>query len=247
MNGIKANTINEIQKLFFKKKFIVFIIIMAVISFLSAFFISGIQSKLVFIAMDSISFPLMVLSVFTNILLPLFIFMAASELFPGEISDKTLKLVLTKPISRFKIFISKIVTVTVYACLSLFVVFLASTISCLLLHVNIISLQYVIFSYLIDIIPALILVLFTILIAQFFRSSSSSIIACILIFIGIKVLSLFIPGLNNIIFTAYLNWNSLWISGTSNFFRTANVFFMLLAYGIIFFTVGYYIFDRREI
>lgn len=247
MNNIKINTINEIEKLFLKKKFIVFIIIMAAISFLSTFFISSIQSKLIFIAMGSISFPLVILSMFTNILLPLFVFMAASELFPAELNDKALKLVLIRPISRFKIFISKILAIAFYVCLNLFVIFLSSTISCLLLHVNILSLQYIIFSYTIDIIPALILILFTVFIAQFFKSSSASIISCILIFIGVKVLSLFVSGLNNILFTSYLNWYSLWTFGTNNFFRIINIFLMLLAYGIIFFTVGYYIFDKREI
>lgn len=247
MYNIKMNTINEIQKLFSKKKFIVFMIFMVVISFLSAFFISSIQAKLVFIAMSSMSFPLMVLSVFVNILLPLLIFMAASELFPGEISDRSLKLVLIMPISRLKIYVSKIIAISILVCLNLFVVFLASTISSLVLHVNIISLHYVISSYLIDIIPALILILFAVFIAQFFTSSSASIISCLLIFAGIKVLSLFISGLNNMIFTSYLNWYSLWTLGTNNFYRNSNIFLMLFAYGIIFFTIGYYIFDRREI
>lgn len=247
MNNIKINTINEIEKLFLKKKFIVFIIIMAVISFLSTFFISSIQSKLIFIAMGSISFPLVILSMFTNILLPLFVFMAASELFPAELNDKALKLVLIRPISRFKIFISKILAIAFYVCLNLFAIFLSSTISCLLLHVNILSLQHIIFSYTIDIIPALILILFTVFIAQLFKSSSASIISCILIFIGVKVLSLFASGLNNVLFTSYLNWYPLWTFGINNFFRVINIFLMLLAYGIIFFTVGYYIFDKREI
>lgn len=247
MNNTKVNTINEIEKLFLKKKFIVFMIIMAIISFLSAFFISNIQSKLLFIAMGSISFPLVILSMFTNVLLPLFIFMAASELFPAELSEKTLKLVLLSPINRFKIFISKILAIAFYVCLNLFIVFLSSTVSCLLLHVNIMSIKHIIFSYFIDIIPALILILFSAFISQFFKSSSASIISSILIFIAIKVLSLFISGLNNIIFTSYLNWYSLWTLNINNFFRTANIFIMLLSYGIIFLTAGYYVFDKREI
>jgi len=65
MNNLKANIINEVGKLFLKKKIIVFLIITAIICFLSAFFISSIQEKLVFIAVDSVSFPLMTLSIFT--------------------------------------------------------------------------------------------------------------------------------------------------------------------------------------
>lgn len=78
MDSLNANIINELQKLFAKKKTWILLVITGIICFLSAFFITSIQLKLVFISMSSVSFPLMVLSVFTNVFLPLFIFMAAS-------------------------------------------------------------------------------------------------------------------------------------------------------------------------
>ena len=108
MKSLKANIINEIQKLFLKKKTTVLLIITAVMCFISAFFISSIQAKLSFIALGSVSFPLMTLSIFTNIFLPLFIFMAVAEVFSGEVGNKSLKLVLIRPISRLKFLFLKI-------------------------------------------------------------------------------------------------------------------------------------------
>jgi ABC-2 type transport system permease protein len=247
MNSLKANTLNELEKLFLKKKTIVFLIIMALISFLSMFFISNIQSKLVFIAISSISFPLMVLSVLANVFLPLFIFMAAAELFPGEIADRTLKLVLTKPISRFKVYVSKITALSIYIIINLLIVFLVTTITALLLHVNILSISHVLFSYLIDIIPAIILAVFAAFVVQFFRSNNAALVSCILIFLGIRAVSLFITGLNNNIFTSYLNWYSLWSANGASLSRALIIFLLLLSYGIIFFTTGYYMFDKKEI
>jgi ABC-2 type transport system permease protein len=247
MSSFKANTINELEKLFLKKKTIVFLIIIALTSFLSIFFISSIQSKLVFISMSSVSFPLMVLSMLTNIFLPLFIFMAAAELFPGEIAERTLKLVLTKPISRLKVYMSKITAISIYIIINLLVVFLVTTITALILNVSVVSISHVLFSYMIDIVPALILVIFAVFVVQFFKTNSAAIISCILIFLGIRALALFITGLNNNVFTSYLNWYSLWFTNGTSFSRTLIIFLLLLSYGIIFFTSGYYMFDKKEI
>ena len=248
MNNLKANIINEVQKLFLKKKVTVFLIITAVICFLSAFFISSIQAKLVFIAVDSLSFPLMALTVFTNIFLPLFIFMTVAELFSGELGDKSLKLVLIRPISRLKIFVSKNVAIAIYIIINLLVVFIVSMLSSLLINgKSSFSISHIMFAYFIDIVPAVVLALFASFIAQFFKNSSGAIITSILAFIGIKILSLFISGLNNVVFTSYLNWYSIWSVGQFDFLRTINILFMVLSYGVIFFTTGYYFFDKKEV
>ncbi|MDQ7097089.1 ABC transporter permease [Desulfosporosinus sp. PR] len=246
MNSLSANVINEVRKLFLKKKTSVFLIIMAILSFLTALFISNIQAKLIFMAINSISYPLMLLAIFTNTFLPLFVFMAASDLFSNEIADKTLKLVLTMPISRFKIYISKIIAISIYVILNFFLIFLVSMLSAFILNINITNISSVVFGYLADIIPAFILIIFAAFITQFFRSGSTALISCIFIFIGIKGLSLFNTLLNNNIFTTYLNWSSLWLS-SSNLIRELNLLLLILSYGIIFFTAGYYLFDRKEV
>ncbi|WP_088228839.1 ABC transporter permease subunit [Desulfosporosinus sp. FKB] len=247
MDSLKANIINEVRKLFLKKKTIVYLVLMAIMSFLTAFFIATIQAKLIFIAVNSFSYPLMLLAIFTNIFLPLFVFMAASDLFSGEVADRTLKLVLTMPVSRFKIYLSKIVAVSIYVILNFILIFLVSMLSAFCLKITITSITSVVVGYLADIIPALILVIFASFIAQFFRSGSTALISSIFIFIGIKALSLFNTLLNNNIFTTYLNWYSLWLPNGTNLLRGLNLLLLLLAYGIIFFTVGYYLFDKKEI
>lgn len=249
MKSLKANIINEIQKLFLKKKITVLLIITAVMCFISAFFISSIQAKLAFIALGSVSFPLMTLGIFTNIFLPLFIFMAAAEVFSGEVGNKSLKLVLIRPISRLKIFISKNTAIAIYIIINLFVVFIASMLSTMFLNTGFASksIIQIIFSYFIDAIPAIGFALFAALVAQFFKSGSGALITCILCYLGIEILSLIIKGFNNVMFTSYLNWHSMWSMGGGSFLRNINTFLMILSYGIIFFTVGYYMFDRKEV
>ena len=246
MDNISKNVINELQKLFLKKKTVVFLILMAVISFLPAFFVSAIQARIVFISLSSVSFPLITLSAAANFLLPLFIFMAASEVFPGEAADRTMKLVLIRPITRFKVYISKNIAVGIYAIINILVVFIVSTISFIALKLSAENIPRIFLSYFIDIFPILIFTIFACLIVQFFRSSSAALISGIFIFAAIKVLAILISGFNNIIFTSYLNWYPAWMAGTSLLLRNMNTLVMLTAYGVIFFTVGYYIFDRKE-
>jgi hypothetical protein len=246
MNSLGANVINEVQKLFLRKKTIVFLVIMALISFLSAFFISVIQSKLLFISLTAESFPLIILSVITNVFLPLFIFMLASESFSGEIADKTMKLTLTRPISRFKIFLSKNIAIVAYVILNLFVIMLSTLIATVLFRFSFGSYGLIIISYILDAFPALIVVTFATCIVQFFRSSIGALVSCIFVFIGIKILAIFINGFNNAIFTSYLNWYTQWSSSGIKYLAHINLLFMLIAYGIIFFTIGFYLFDKKE-
>lgn len=249
MNSLKANIINEIQKLLLRKKTFVLLMIVSAGCFLPAFFITSIQKRFIYVSLASLSYPLMILSVFTNVLLPLFIFMAASELFAGEVGSKALKLVLLRPISRFKVFVSKNIALVVYIFVNLSVVLLVSILSCLALNEGTIlpNISQIIFAYFIDIIPAIILAVFAAFLAQFFRSSSGALTAGILLYVVIRILSIFIGGLNNIIFTSYLNWYSIWHISGNGVLKSINVFFMVLAYGIIFFTLGYHLFDKKEL
>ncbi|MDD7794496.1 ABC transporter permease [Clostridium sp. 'White wine YQ'] len=246
MNSLGANVINEVQKLFLRKKTVVFLVVMALISFLSAFFISVIQSKLFFISLTAENFPLIILSVITNVFLPLFIFMLAAELFSGEIADRTMKLTLTRPIGRFKIFISKNIAIAAYVILNLFVIMISTLIAAVLFRFSIGSYGLIVISYMLDAIPALIVVTFASCIVQFFRSSIGSLVSCILLFIGVKIVAIFINGFNNAIFTSYLNWYTQWTSGGIKYLAHINLLFMLIAYGIIFFTIGFYLFDKKE-
>lgn len=247
MDNLRASITNEVQKLFLKKKTFVFIVILVIISSLSAFLLSTIQTRLMFISLTSISFPLLMLSIVTNVFLPLFVFMAAAELFSGEIADRTLKLALTMPISRLKIYLSKLTAIVLYAILNLLVVLVVSTLSALASNIGIASISQVFLSYLVDIVPLIVLAIFAAFIVQLFRSSSTALISCILAYVGIRVLGLVVAGLNNDLFTTYLNWSSLWFSGGIGFLQNINLLILLLAYGIIFFTLGYYVFDKKEV
>ena len=97
---------NEWTKLIHKKKYIVFLLIGV---FLSMFNILGklLISKLIG---GSLSFipsgaSMSMITLFINFLIPLISMMAVCDLFSTEFQDQTIKAVLLRPISRFKIYI----------------------------------------------------------------------------------------------------------------------------------------------
>lgn len=247
MNKIATNTINEFERLFLKRKNIIFLIITALICFVSALLLNTIQARLSFVALSAISFPLLTLSIFTNTLLPLFTITITSEVFSGEEGSKTLKLVFLRPISRFKIFVSKNIAIIAYIAINFAIVFTASMISGLLFNKieAYESIGKILSAYCIDLLPAVVFVLFAALIAQFFKSSGAALSVGIFIFMLLKVLSLILSIFNNIIFTSYLNWYNIFYTGS--YLRNLNILFMVMAYGIIFFTIGFYIFDKKEV
>lgn len=61
-------------------------------------------------------------------ILPLLIASVAVDTFSCEFGDKTLKIILLRPISRFKVFTSKIICIGTYIIVNLFIVFIVSSI-----------------------------------------------------------------------------------------------------------------------
>ncbi|MCX7923174.1 MAG: ABC transporter permease subunit [Clostridia bacterium] len=250
MNVLYANTVNEVQKLFFKKKTIAFLCITAVIPIAAAVLLSIFQSGLGIMPVNSSEYPILVLGLFTNLFLPLFITMAAVDLFSGELGDRTLKTILFRPITRFKVYISKIISIAIYIIVNLAVVFIVSGISGLFVQGKDGLLAGIIrwlTAYSVSFLPMLLIGITAALIAQFFKSSSGALAISILIFIAAKIVSTLFPGISAFLLTTYTDWHMLWIGSMAVTGKILNIFMFIVSYSIIFLTAGFYLFDRREL
>jgi ABC-2 type transport system permease protein len=111
MNIILANSCNELEKLLAKRVTKLFIVTAALLPF----FIKVIVNNLFItdwmaLPLENINFS--VLDLFISILLPLFIFIAATNLFTGEGEQGTLFQV--RPISRIELFLTKNFAICLY-------------------------------------------------------------------------------------------------------------------------------------
>ncbi|WP_373229328.1 ABC transporter permease [Cohnella sp.] len=249
MHSLYANVWNETLKMAFKKKTLFFMVMTLIIPIGAGLLLANFQSGFGIGAVSAGDFPIVMLSLFTGIFLPLFVFMGAADQFSGELGDRTLKIVLMRPISRFKVFTSKQISLGIYIAAYLFIAMIGSVISSFFLGgslSNFAVLDWVI-AYGAAFLPLAALSVTAVLLAQFFTSSSGALTVSILLYIAVKASSFFFPQVSTYSPTAYLDWHMLWLGNSMAAGQVWSVFMFLLACSILFFTAGYYLFDKKEL
>ncbi|MHB9093276.1 MAG: ABC transporter permease [Eubacteriales bacterium] len=250
MSSLYPNTVNEVQKIFQRKKYIVFLVITALIPIMAAFTFNLFQSKLGIFAVNSASFPILMLWLFTGFLWPLFIFSVASDIFSGELGEKTLKIALTRPISRFYVFLSKNISIGIFILINLCVVFIVSVAAGLFLEGTsnmVTGLWQNMLAYITAMFPMLFLSIEAVFLAQFFRSSGGALATCIFVFLAAKIVPFLSSTLAKINPFAYTDWYMMWLGSSVSAGRILNVFLILLSYSVILFASGFYMFDKRDL
>jgi ABC-2 type transport system permease protein len=251
MHSLVANIRNETLKIAYKKKTLFFLAMTIVLPIGASLLIANFQSSIGIGAISSKDFPIVMLGLFTTIFLPLFVFMGAADQFSGEIGDRTLKVVLTRPISRFKVFASKQISLGIYIAAYLAAALLASIISSMLLKGSSGSLGMAVMDWIIAygaaFLPLATLSIAAVLLAQFFSSSSGALTMSILLYIATKAAAFFFPQVSTYSPTAYTDWHLMWIGSGVATDKVFSVFMFLLACSILFFTAGFYLFDKKEL
>lgn len=250
MAGFKAAFINEVEKLYKKKKVLVaaavslvFIIFgqLAVICLRNGFGLRGVSSS---------EFPILVLSVVVNSILPLFTALVAIDSFSGEYSQNTMKISLTRPITRLKLFSSKIAAIMVFILINLIFVMIFSSLTGFIFNSNHFTVQAglkILVSYLVTLMPMLVLTLIIVFFSNVLRSGIAVFFLSVLVFIGFKAIELVFSGYSGIIFTSFMNWYKLWIMNDLAYLKIFRQFMLMCSYVILLFTGGYYLFDKREL
>lgn len=250
MNTLSVNIINETQKLFSKKKTAVLFVLTALITIFAAVLVSNFESRLGIIAVASSDFPIFVLNLFAGFFLPLFVCMVTADLFAGEMDERTLKISLLRPITRFKVYTAKLCTAGIYIIISLGFIFILSLIlSFLLVGGNsvIMSLLKGLTAYAAAAVPMLLIAVATAFMAQFFKSSSGVLTFSIFIFIAMKIMAVIFPQYSQFLITSYVDWHLLWSGGKILTNQILNLFMFMVSYSIIFLATGFYMFDRKEL
>jgi ABC-2 type transport system permease protein len=250
MHSLVANIRNETWKIAYKKKTLFFLAMTILLPIGAGLLIANFQSSIGIGAIGAKDFPIAMLGMFTAIFLPLFVFMGAADQFSGEMGDRTMKVLLTRPISRFKVFASKQISLGIYIIAYLAAAFVASVISSLLLlegssNLGTAFLDWII-AYGAAFLPLFTLSIGAVLLAQFFTNSSGALTTSILLYIAAKAAAFFFPQVSTYSPTAYTEWHLMWIGNAMASGKVFSVFMFLVACSILFFTAGFYLFDKKE-
>ncbi|MFL0195034.1 ABC transporter permease [Clostridium sp. WILCCON 0269] len=250
MIRFKATLVNELEKLHKNKKVLAAIILSIVFIILGQIFILLLRNNFGLKGASSTEFPLLVLSTLINTLLPLFIALITIDSFSGEFSQNTMKISLTKPVTRLKLFTVKIVAIIIFIFMTLMTIMLFSIISGIIFNTNSFTVENlikIVISYVVTLMPMTILCLIIVLFANILKNGIAVFFLSILVFIISKVLAIFFPTYSGILFTSMIGWHALWIMDNIPYLKIFRNFMMMLSYAIILFTAGYYIFDKKDL
>ena len=249
MVGFKAALINEIEKLYKKKKVLVAALVSLIFIILGQLSIVGLRSGFGVRGVSSMEFPLLVLSVVVNTILPLFTALVTIDSFSGEFSQNTMKIAITRPVTRLKFFTAKIAAIMLFVLVNLLFVMIFSTITGIIFNSNSYTLQGIIrilISYLVTLIPMMVFSLVIVLLSNILRSGIGVFFVSILLFIVLKALGIVFSSYSGLLFTSMMDWYTLWIMDSISFIKIFRQFMMMCSYAILLFTGGYYLFDKKD-
>lgn len=250
MDVYKAVVINEIEKILKRKKAVVIIIISFLAIIIGQLIVIGTRSGWGLGVVGGAQFPLLVLDVFNNSILPLFTALAAIDMFTGEFSHNTMKITLTVPASRFKVYLGKITAIAFFILANLLIIMLLGLLMGIIFNPSngvIAEIPKIIAAYIVSALPMLSLALVIVLFANLLKSSTSVFFIAILVFLACKVLGIVFPKYSTLFITSLLDWYKLWIASSLPFFKLLREFLMMAGYAIIFFTAGFYLFEKKNL
>lgn len=245
--GIKIETL----KILSRKKTTALMLISALLPGLMAALVLTLQNKTGIMLSSAIGFPIWVLGYFSSIIIPLFIFMWTADSFAGELEDQNLKIILLRPISRFKVYLAKIKAIVICTFINLIMVLCFSELAALFLGILSPGLGsaggHSIIAYLVSLVPLGFLAIASAFLAQFFKSSSSALITSILVYLAVQVLPIISPLTAKMLPSSYLDWYMLWLGTPVAWEQILLALLFMFGSGFIFLAAGFYIFDRKSL
>jgi ABC-2 type transport system permease protein len=244
MNTIKANTFNEIQKLLTKKVTKLFLLSTILVPVLTKLLVNHLfLTDWMALPTENINFTL--LDLFITILIPLFIFIAATDLFTGEGERGTLFQV--RPISRIELFLTKVIAISVLCLFILLLEWLAVMFSSAVFDkaFDIADIPSSFGAFIVSWFPIIVLTAFAVMLALFVHSSVLAISGMIVLYLFMMFIPYVLPGSLYLLPSTYLDWYMQWLSDVSFRWIIQTVTYLCSSFAL-FFSIGYYMFNRKE-
>ncbi|HSH52651.1 MAG TPA: ABC transporter permease subunit [Bacteroidales bacterium] len=247
MEIFKAVYINEIFKISKKKKITAALIFSVLSVIVAAIVVYSLNNFAGIRVTGSSEFSIMVLTILSYSIFPLFTTFICIDMFAGEFADDTIKFTLTGPASRIKVFLGKILAVATFIICNLVFVMVLSVIASLFINRNLPNLFKILISYVMAFMPIFIFALVVILISNITKGTTSAFMLSIFVFLVFNGLSLGFPQIKSFLFTSTFEWYRLILGNYINFSKIFRMFLILLGYGIMLIAAGYYLFEKKDI
>ncbi len=246
MNSFLSAYKNELYKISKKKKFIA----AALLGVLAVVLCGGLSALLNRFGGVGLlyggEFATGFLPVFEYTLIPLFTIFNAADMFTGEFSSDTIKLTLTRPVTRFKIYSAKVMAAATFLLGFLLYCAAAAIITSFFFGAGSANTVGALKAYTAAFVPLAVLMLMTVFIANFAKGSGAAFLITVVAFILLKALEFGFPGVKSFLFTAGFDWYKPLLGSYVNFFAVLRRFLVFLGSGVVFFGAGYLLFEKRS-
>ena len=251
MSSFLASYRNEWDKLMRRRKYIVFLVIGLVICLIWAALgqlISNLAMQQGGLTLTLAPTPMGALPIFLHVIIPFLMFMGVTDLLTVEGADSTMRAMICRPVERWKLYISKILTVVTYAAVYLICVFVVSVALNQIFGkaLGAAEVMTALASYTLTLVPLAIVASFAALVALLGRSGTLTMFLLLFSYLLLSVLPVFFPVLNEMLFTSYLSWYRLWIGAIPGAAKLIHMLFIVLGYGVVFITAGSLIFEKKD-
>jgi ABC-2 type transport system permease protein len=250
MESFKASFLIEVEKMYRKKKAVIIVIMSLGIIIMVQLLSSVMRYGLGIIGNTGTVFPITVLMVFVNTILPLFTALVVIDTFTGEFSQETMKIMVTRPVSRFKIYTAKLAATATFVLANLLIVMILSSVIGFIFNAadfSAIGLFRIILSYLVTLIPIMTLAVVIAFLSNVFKSSAIVFFLAIILFFVMKALGVAFTSVSGLFLTSSMDWYRLWIADSLPWRMILSHLVLMAAYVLIFFTAGYYRFDKHDL
>ena len=246
MTTYRASYINELYKMKKKKKINIALILFTLAVVFAAIIVYSLNNIAGIKVTGSSEFSILVLSVLSYTLIPLFTAFICIDMFSGEFANHTIKLTLTRPASRLKIFTAKILAAATFIISNLMFVMVLSFVISFFIKGTTMSILKIITAYIAVFLPLFIFALLVIVIANITKGSTSAFMLSILVFLVFNGLEIIFPHFKSFLFTSSFDWYGLFLGSYINYSKIFRVFFILSGYAIMLFGIGFYLFDKKD-
>lgn len=246
MKALILNTKNELKKLSMKKKYFVITLIGAIICIIRLggnLLVGKLSGGNVVVKSNLI---IEMLGFVCDILVPLTVFMAVTDLFASEVQDDSMKASLLRPLTRLKVMMSKSLAVFVLACVVTLVIFAISLVIQIISGNGLKNAYMTFLAYVIDMVPYIAIIAMAVLINMLSKSPTLSMLLCIVIYIFCKYLNYYVSPYGQMIFTAYSGWHKIWLGSTLPISSLLSKVGILFGSSLILYTLSYIIFDSKD-
>lgn len=250
MGVFRATLVNETEKILKRKKVIAAAILSIIVIIFGQLGVFAARLGLGLRTATGTGFPILILSFMLNTILPLFATLAIIDAFTGEFAHNTIKLTVTRPVTRFKIYLSKICAASIYISAILLFIMALSLVTGLIFNPEtsyITGIIKVFAAFVSSILPLVVWILLVALLSNIMKSGTAVFFLSVIIFIALKVIPVILPAMSGILPTSSLEWYKLWMSNPLPFLKIISRGTLMGAFILIFYTSGYYLFLKRDL